>query len=109
MLKGEAPISFVKGEAYKYEIRFDEQNYNNITSVHISCKELNFCHELQKDAQDTRKWSYLFTSSETKTFKPISTTYSLTAHNAIPELDPQILANEHFVVKRNENPYCLGE
>ena len=109
MLSGKAPVEFVKGETYKYEVQFDENNYQNITSVHISSKELNFCHELEKDMQDPKKWSYLFTSSETKNFKPILTTYSLTAHNSIPELDPQILPNERFEVKRNENPYCLGE
>ena len=108
MLKGNAPVEFTKGESYKYEIQFDEINYQNITSAHISCKELNFCNELIQDETDNRKWYYIFTSDETLKFRPITTTYSLIVESEIEALSTQILANQPFEVKKNDNPSCLG-
>lgn len=106
MLKGYAPVNFIQGAAFKYEIQFDEQSYQYVTSVHISCRALNFCHKLDQDKSNPRKWYHLFDAEESKSLRPVKTTYNITVYSSIEELNPQILANQTFEVVRNSNPSC---
>ena len=107
-ITGTAPIRLVQGSAYNYELEFDETTAEFVSAVYISCKELNFCHALIQNAEETKKWAYLFTAEETVKFKPVFVNYSITVHSTLLELEPQILVEQEFKVIANKNPQCGG-
>lgn len=106
MVIGSCPVSFVRGEAYEYKIRFDDNVASFVDKVCISCSSHNFCHYLTKNEVDTAEWKYLFSAEETIKFKPIRTSYSLTIHSTEKTIDPQILTEQLFEVRENSNPCC---
>ena len=105
-LTGNAPIKFIQGEAYKFEIQFDSINAPYITSVYISSTKLGFCHALVQDENDFTKWGYLFDKEESIKFFPQTTTYSITAHSSLEELEPQILINQKIQIIENVDKQC---
>ena len=74
-----------------------------VANVCISCSEYDFCHKLTQNEIDSAEWSYLFSAEETSTFTPSRTTYSLTVYCTEPNINPQILTEQSFVVKDNKN------
>lgn len=107
MVQGSCPVRMVQGEAYKYELQIDENVAEFVTAIYISCKTLDFCHALTKN-NDTGNWEYSFYENETKEFPKILTTYSVTIHSSIPDLEPQILINQTFEVYENKNKQTCG-
>lgn len=106
MIIGSCPISFIKGEAYLYKIKFDDNVSGLIEKVCISSSTYNFCHNLTKSETSPNEWEYLFLPTETENFNEGRTTYSLTVHSSDPKIDPQILTNQQFEVRANDNPCC---
>lgn len=107
-ITGTAPVQLVVGEAYNYELEFDETTSSFVNAVFITSKDLGFCHELVQNVDEPTRWSYLFEGTETEKFKPIFTTYSITIHSTLPELEPQILVEQNFKVVANNNPKTCG-
>ena len=104
MIIGNATVTLVQGEAYPYTIEIDSISAEFITDIYISCKELDFCHPLIQNVDDIKKWSYQFAAGETNNFKPCLATYSVTIHNSLESLEPQILVEQTFRVLKNYNP-----
>ena len=105
-LTGNAPIKFIQGEAYNYEIVFDEKNAEFVTSVYISSTKLGFCHALTQSLEDPKRWNYLFDKEESIKFLPQTTTYSITVHSMIDQLEPQILINQKIQIVENVDKQC---
>lgn len=104
MITGNATVTLVQGEAYLYTIEIDSTSAEFVTDIYISCKDLNFCHQLIQNVDNNKRWSYQFTSDETNNFKPSIFTYSVTIHNSLESLNPQILIEQTFRVLKNYNP-----
>ena len=105
-LTGYAPISFIQGEAYKFQIEFDENSGQFITSVFISSADVGFCHSLTQNDENPNIWSYIFNKEESLNFKPQTTTYSITAHSSLEELEPQILIESIEIIANKDKQIC---
>ena len=102
-------VSFIQGEAFRYEVAFDSQIAHLITGVNITSTNLNFSHDLTKDSNDDTRWFYLFTAEESIKLIPMRTTYSLMVHTSLDSLEPQILANQFIEIVENKNPIISEE
>lgn len=109
MITGNCPVSFIKGEPYEYKIQFDESMSTFVDKVCISSSRHGFCHYLTRSETVSNEWSYLFTSQESRALAVGRGTYSLTVHCTEPNIDPQILPDQLFEVKANNNECCCQE
>lgn len=104
MVQGQVRVVMVQGQAYFYELEFSGDTASVVTKVVISSDRFNFCHELERNANEPNKWSYLFTEQETLGFDAVDGTHSITIYSSVEELNPQILPNQLFSVCKNQNP-----